>query len=387
MSEANDLCLGVRAKFIRAREVLCNTLIERHDEIDLLLISLLSREHALLVGAPGSAKSLLCDSLALWLKCTKFPYLLTKFTDPGEIFGPTDVPALVKEGKTQRLVEGFAPTSQLIFFDEIWKASSAILNTTLVLLNERKFRCGLQSFPCPLVMCIGASNEWPSDQEGGRELGALFDRFLFRKKVEYVKEKGRTELLRRAVANESFTPNFEEHLTTEELAQANKDVREIPWGNPAKTALWNILKHLNEKEGIHPSDRRLVKSITAARAACYLDGGSKVLPEHLEVLQHVLWEDPEEGPRKCREVVCRYAAPISMKVTDYLLQSESVVEAAFKEDGRKKEARVGEAVEKLEQILRELNTLKDVPKVQAARESVSDALGRVYKLNIGIRED
>lgn len=377
----------LQAKFQHARKILNATLVGRHEEIDLTLIALLSKEHLLLVGAPGSAKSLLCDLLSRWVNSPKFSYLMTKFTDPGELFGPTDVPALVKEGKTQRVINGFAPTAAFLFLDEIFKASSAILNTTLTLLNERRFKCGLQEMQCPLLLCIGASNEWPNDQEGGKELGALFDRFLFRKKVDYVRGADRKELLRRAVDNTPFTAEFEETITAEELQQAHAEARKLPFTKQAKKVLWAILEDL-AREGIEDiSDRRLVKTITAVRAAAYLDGAEGVYPEHLEVLQHVLWNDPAEQPEKCGKVVCQHANPANMKAAGARLQIESVVRACFTENGTKKEQRCLEAQDKLENIQRDLSALEKTTKVLAARDAAQEAIERVLRYSIGIKED
>src|SRR3954463_808475 len=166
-------------KFLAARQELAAALIERDDEIDLVLTGLIAQEHVLLVGQPGTAKSLLLDAVLGWMHGLKFTVLLTKFSTPEEVFGPISVAGL-KEDRYRRITTGKLPEADGAFGDEIFKASSAILNTLLRILNERVYDNGDGVLaPVPLKVFVGASNEWPHAQEGGQELQALFDRFLF----------------------------------------------------------------------------------------------------------------------------------------------------------------------------------------------------------------
>ena len=338
-------------KFVRAKNELCNCLIERDEEVEIALISMLAQEHLLLIGPPGTAKSMLVDSLASWVNAPKFDYLLTKFTDPMELFGPVDLNAL-KAGKTARVTGGFLPEAVMVFADEVFKASSAILNTLIKVLNERTFKYGTQTFKCPLRLCVGASNEWPNDSEGQQELGALFDRFLFRKTVKYIsRNSGRRQLLSMAVSHTNV-PRFPETITLQELDQAAKEASSLPLSNECKKALWSLLRDL-DKAGVVYGDRRLVKSISAIRAAAYLDGAEEVAPEHLSVLQYVLWSDPTEQPQKCAEVVNKYGSPDGAKIISLHMQAEDVMENA---------ASSSEAVVKLESIQKELEKLSKTPK-------------------------
>src|SRR5262245_22380736 len=163
-----DAC-PIQAKFAAARRELADALIERDAEIDLCLTALVAREHVLLVGPPGCAKSLLLDSLLAWAGGTKFSILLTKFSVPEEVFGPVSVAGL-KEDRFVRVTAGKLPEADFAYLDEVFKASSAILNTVLRLLNERTYDNG-DGVPhrVPLKLCVAASNEWACP-ETGREL-------------------------------------------------------------------------------------------------------------------------------------------------------------------------------------------------------------------------
>src|SRR3954470_4208852 len=172
----------LQTKFATARREMAAALIEREQEIDLVLTALVARENVLLVGPPGCAKSLLLDSLMAWMKGRKFSVLLNRFTTPEEILGPISVAGL-KSDCYRRVTTGKLPEADLGFVDEVFKGSSAILNCLLKILNERTYEVGDgTTVKVPLRLAVGASNEWPSP-ETGKELSALFDRFCLRKSV------------------------------------------------------------------------------------------------------------------------------------------------------------------------------------------------------------
>lgn len=336
----------------------------------------------------NTAKSLLLDNLLKFLSgANKFSILLTKFTTPEEVFGPISVKGL-KEDVYRRLTTNMFPEAHISLVDEVFKASSAILNTLLRLLNERVFSNGDGTFrKCPLMTCVAASNEWPNSQDGGQELGALFDRFLFRKKVKGVSAKsGRKELLRRAVENDACQAAFKHTVTPEEVKLAHQQASNLPWTAEAKQALWQILEELN-REGIRPGDRRQYKAIGAARAYAWLEQQDRVLPTHLEILSHVLWEDPTEQPDETAKIIGRIANPTTYKVNDLLTQCEDVLANLEKAapDGKKKSA--VEATPKLQAIRDEIKKLGLAdPKVKKAHAYVVAQLKLVYDRVIGLSE-
>src|SRR5438128_354062 len=154
----------VRAKFQTTRRELAAALIERDEEVDVVLTALIAQEHPLFVGVPGTAKSLLLDSVMGWMGGRRFTILLTKFSTPEELFGPVSVAGL-KEDRYRRITAGRLPEADGCFLDEVFKGSSAILNTLLRVLNERTFDNGGEAVPVPLRLCVAASNEWPQAQE------------------------------------------------------------------------------------------------------------------------------------------------------------------------------------------------------------------------------
>lgn len=359
----------LQTKFQTTRTELAAALIERDTEIDLTLTALLAQEHLLLVGPPGCGKSLLLDALLGWLEGgQRFTLLFTKFTVPEETFGPLSLAAL-KADRYRRITAGKLPEADLAFLDEIFKASSAILNTLLRLLNERTFDAGEGPAKVPLRLCVAASNEWPAAQEGGQELAAVFDRLLFRKAVRPIASAaGRQRLL----WTRDHKPKLSTTITPAEIDQAHQEAMELPWTTEAKEALETILREL-AKEGIQPGDRRQHKAVAAAQAYAYLNGVSSVAPEHLETLQHVLWVDPTEQPLKAAQVIIKVANPVGMKINGLLLETEQILIGA----DLRNLAQAATATAKLGEIDRQLAALKGNHRLEKARGYVRDQIKRI----------
>ena len=347
--------LTVRDKFAAVRRELGESLIERSEEIDLLLTGLIAGEHVLLVGSPGCGKSLLIDSLMKWTHGSKFNCLLNKFTMPEELFGPYSLTEL-KNDKFVRITTNRLPEAKFVFLDEIFKSSSSILNTLLKLLYERTFDRGDGvTLRVPLELCLAASNEWP-EGDSKKELGALFDRFLLRKTVNPIStQAGRQKLL---WANQP--PEFSTSLSGHELTAARLDAQGLVWSKEAKQALESILDEL-ARQGVKPSDRRIFKSVSIVQAYAWLNGAEDVQPEHLEILQHVLWVEQEEAT-KVRSVIMQIAAPVGMKVNGLISEIEQVLSSVDPKDL----GQAATAAAKLSEINKTLKGLKSHPKAVAA---------------------
>lgn len=285
--------LEIKHKLAAMLEQLNEGLVDRDEAMKLALLSLLAGENILLVGPPGTAKSLISRQVAKALKdddkegSSHFEYLLTKFSTPEEIFGPLSISKL-KEDRFERNTAGYLPSVQVAFLDEIFKASSSILNALLTILNERIYHNGAAVQKVPLRSLIAASNELPTGQE---ELSALYDRFLLRSFVDYVSQDS---LHRLFSLSSSEQPN---PLTLVELKELDKLVAciEIPEViQDAVIQIWQGHRELfKEDRRERLSDRRLVKVIRLLKVSALTNDRCEVDLSDLMLLRYCLWEHPD----------------------------------------------------------------------------------------------
>src|SRR5882724_10358564 len=128
------------------------SLVEREAVVQLVGLCAVAGEHLLVVGPPGTAKSEAVRRVAQQLGGRYFEYLLGRFTEPNEIFGPVDLRRL-REGIVEIETAGMLPEAEVAFLDEVFLGSTSILNPLLGVLNERVFRRGSTAITCPLRVC------------------------------------------------------------------------------------------------------------------------------------------------------------------------------------------------------------------------------------------
>jgi len=297
-----------------------STFVAKDELVELLVISAIAQEHLLIVGPPGTAKSDLIKRFALF--CTSndmaadkntigyFEYLLTRFTEPNEIFGNINISAFKEglKGSGRRVTDEMLPRAEIIFLDEVFKANSAILNALLTILNERIFyNAGIQE-KVPNIFTIGATNAVPDDDE----LAALYDRFLLRIWTDNVEEtlfddlfqKGwKLEQHRIARGHGMLIDNI---LTTEELRILHQELENIDI-SPIKQSYREVIRQIRS-EGIQLSDRRLVKLLKLIAASALRHQRTQANPGDFWVLRHV-WNSPEQIPHLIDIVDPDYVTP------------------------------------------------------------------------------
>ncbi len=239
-------------------------LIGRGTLIELVVLCAVAEEHLLVVGPPGTAKSEAVRRMARALAGKYFEYLVGRFTEPNEIFGGINL-AKLKDGIIEAETSGMLPEAELVFLDEIFLGSTAILNTLLSVLNERKFRRGRTELDCPLKVCVGASNALPENPQ----LEAFADRFLVRVFVEPVADSQLENLLEAGWQQKSERAANGSRLidTVSELAQRACQVSLAA----IVPTLAEAIRTLRSK-GIELSDRRMVRIQRLIAAATVLAG-------------------------------------------------------------------------------------------------------------------
>ena len=280
-------------------------LLERETEVRLLILAALCGEHLLLLGPPGTAKSELSRRLSAATGGKYFERLLTRFSVPEELFGPLSMKGLEND-EYVRKIDGYLPTAEVAFIDEIFKANSAILNALLTILNERLFDNGNQRFGVPLLCLVGASNELPESEE----LDALYDRFLIRRQVAQVSSAGLGTLARLAAGTlgdgdaallSSDSANDAAggpELTMEDFrATAETAYKSVDVPDSVVDILTDLRNYLQDKcePPIYVSDRRFMKAVRMLQVAAYSDGRSAANEVDCLLLEFTLGQRPEDS--------------------------------------------------------------------------------------------
>lgn len=321
---------------------------EKETEISLSLFAALAGESIILLGPPGVAKSMVARQLKTAFKNARsFEYLMSRFSTPDEIFGPVSIQKLKTSDTYERAVEGYLPTADVVFLDEIWKAGPAIQNTLLTVINEKIFRNGNREMHLPLKLLVAASNELPAKGEG---LEALWDRFVIRIESRPIKlEKNFRAMLLEAPTDflgptdftdstdfsgskgKSDSTDFSDSadfsdlkITAEEYAEWAEKICKIGVKEEVLDAISAIRKSLRavnvdeaaERRNIYVSDRRWKNIVRLLRTSAFMQDREEVDICDLLPIYHCLWQEPEERDAIRSIVIRALFSPFAEKLVE-----------------------------------------------------------------------
>lgn len=338
--------LAIAADLRIITQELANVFVERREQIETILISILSRSHVFLLGPPGTAKSAMIEAM-----CNRFDgaeyfrVLMDKQLPKDDLFGEIDIEAYEKGNGWQRSYHGTAATCHLGFFDEVGKSGPSVLNALLTLFEENRHKPGKVWLDANMIAAIGASNETIESEEG---LQAVWDRFLVRLDVDYIQEPGHfAQLLKSKIAVQgapsgSLTANSFTTVSLADLLYVIDDV--IPYIS-VPDAIWDRLTQLRSdlrQEQIKPSDRRWAKCVRILQASAFFNGRSQVDDDDLLILRHVLWSLQSEKTT-VRSKVMELGSPVTkaaMELTEALDALEREI-ASHAGESRQQKAQYG----------------------------------------------
>ena len=328
----------IARKLQQVARALEGTFLGKTETIRLMLVAALAGEHMVLIGPPGTAKSALVRLFSKLVQASYFEYLLTRFTEPNEIFGPIDITAF-RGGEYKRRTAGMLPESEIVFLDEVFKANSAILNSLLSVLNERLYTVGGSVIKVPLISAFGASNEVPNDED----LMAVFDRFLLRVRSENLDSYHFHDLLLKGINHEvsKITGQYDRLqpvLTSQELHAVHGNFAPRMKFTEEFLAAYKGLVFQIRSEGVSLSDRRAIKMLKLFSASALLDGRANADPSDFFILRHI-WNNLDQA-----EILEGVVGP--------------VLEAWYREHPESR--RFGAADVGLDALIEEINRIRDL---------------------------
>jgi hypothetical protein len=307
------------------KNALSEGLYEKDEALRLALLAAIAGESIFFLGAPGCAKSMLARRIAKAFKTDGdgsvqyFETLLNQFSTPEDVFGNISLKGLNGEGESgkeeyRRLTENMLPEADVAFIDEIWKASPAILNTLLSIVNEHIFHNGSEMQKVPLKALLAASNELPAKNRG---LEALYDRFILRLPIGFIQNEDSFF----DMVNESSSLNFELseeikklQISNEELNDWKNQIDSVYLSEAARAVISAIRKELtvqnealseedkNNGELFEVGDRRWKKIVRILKTSAFLNERTEVDLMDCQLIEYCIW-GTERQQEKAREIV------------------------------------------------------------------------------------
>ena len=297
--------MNIKERIVALLQEVGKGIYEKDTELRLGMLAALAGESIILLGPPGTAKSMVARRLKdAFEGAVSFEYLMSRFSTPDDIFGPVSISKLKVSDTYERVTQGYMPTADVVFLDEIWKAGPAIQNTLLTALNEKVFRNGDKEVKLPLKLLIAASNELPAEGEG---LEALWDRFLVRCISGCIEEDDTFISMILDTDERAHSEQLAKlQITPLEYEQWRQQIAEVKVDKSVQASILyirNRMKRLKDEHGeaeysIYISDRRWKKAVNLLKASAFIHGRTETNPTDIAVLAYCLWNEPME-----REVV------------------------------------------------------------------------------------
>ncbi len=299
MNEQDLSTISLRTRLLI--EQLSQNLFGKEKSIRLTLLSSIAGESIFFLGPPGVAKSMIARRLKYAFEDARtFEYLMGKFSTPDEVFGPVSIKKLKDQDKYERMVDNYLPGAHIVFLDEIWKASPAIQNSLLTVINEKIYRNGDQEIQVHLRGLVAASNELPRKGEG---LEALWDRFLIRILILNIEEEQlfneMVKLPYLGTKEDCVDPHLK--ISESEYYQWQQKIDQVEVPDHILGVVHHIRYSIQQRNStyedenkIYVSDRRWRKIIKLLRTATFLNGREAIEVMDCFLISDCIWQHPDQ---------------------------------------------------------------------------------------------
>lgn len=367
----------IQSKFTKITNKLETIVFERDEVIEAIKLSMLSNQNVLLLGPPGTGKSM---TVKLWASFisggTYFEKLLSKFSTPDELFGPISVKGL-EEDRLRHQTKNYLPEADFAFIDEVFKANTGVLNAMLKIMNEREYDDDGMIKKVPLLAMVGASNEIPEPEDG---LDAMYDRFHIKLKVPYIFET--SNWVRMIGSTGKAVIPEDQKLKMEDIAEAAAFAQNQITVDEEMLEILLTIKNQLKREALIISDRTWWNTVQSLKSQAYLSGRTSVQIEDFEFLIHMLWND-DRNIVKVRSTVLEIANPDKNEAMMHLDTARDVYEKAISDEETDK-GNIGDALAAIEKIKKckvkvdkKVTTRKNHKRDTADLKKISNEMGKM----------
>ncbi len=273
VTEHPEIVLRLREAREQLKREIGRIVIGQDKVIDSLLIAMLCRGHALMIGVPGLGKTLMARSLA---KMLDMEYRRIQFTPdlmPSDITG-SDIIEEDPDSGRRKLVFLQGPLfTNFLLADEINRAPPKTQAALLQAMQEREVSVGRETYHLPPPFFVVATQN-PVEQEGTYPLPeAQLDRFMFNVPVVYPSRQDEVEIVKATTGDVNIELNS--ILSLDEVLQLQHLVRGVPVANHVVQYAVDLVAASRPENAVNRNDlHRLIRYGASPRASqCLVLGG------------------------------------------------------------------------------------------------------------------
>jgi len=260
-------------------------LVDREREARQLMYALLTREHMLMMGPAGTAKSLFAMNAFSAIDDAKtFQIHLTKQTTEEYVFGPLNI-AELKRGNFIHNTDGSILDADFAFIDEFFDASDVLLRSLLGVLNERLWLKGSQRVQARLNTAIVTSNY----QRENEITNAILDRIIFKCEIAPSTDReSRVRIYRNYLSQPSFIPTkILSRTQLEKITEQIESPNTVKFPPVILETYDKLLEEFTRESKKYISPRTANKALKVLKVSALMDNRDEVNYEDMEDLRYV----------------------------------------------------------------------------------------------------